>query len=88
MSTQGNGAEKWTACEHGVIADRIKSHGNFYVCAAIDPDNADQKNAMKQIAAVPELLEVAQIAASSIQVDRVALMDAARAAIAKAKGNP
>src|ERR1043166_1324251 len=36
----------WKAAEMGVIADTITSHGNFYVCSLIEPDNPeDQANA-------------------------------------------
>jgi len=33
----------WTASELGVIADKCTSHGNFYVCSLIDPDNDEDK---------------------------------------------
>ncbi len=46
----------WKACEHGVIADTITSHGNFYVASAIDPENAEDKANMLLLAAAPDLL--------------------------------
>ncbi len=50
----------WKACEHGVIADTMTSHGNFYVASAIDPDNAEDKANMQLISACPELLAVVE----------------------------
>ena len=47
----------WAAVEHGVICEKCTSHGNFYVCGLIDPDNDEDKANARLIAAAPELLE-------------------------------
>lgn len=39
------------AVELGIIAEKITSHGNFYVCSLIEPDNDEDKANARRLAA-------------------------------------
>lgn len=87
----------WEAVEIGVIAQKITSHGNFYICSLIDPENEEDKANARLIAAAPELLEALKQIANHFDMDgygpdawkklALEMAETARAAIARAEGN-
>ena len=85
----------WEATEMGVIAQVCTSHGNFYTCALIDPDNNEDKANAMLIAAAPEMLQALKHALDFIHslpyehsnCPSTKLQDELFDTIAKAEGN-
>jgi len=59
----------WMAAEMGVIANGLTTHGNFYVCSLIDPNNEEDKANARLIAAAPDMLEALKLAYGRIKHD-------------------
>lgn len=94
---KGHSPLPWKACELGVIAENITSHGNFYIATIIEPAKKEDKaNAALIVRAVNSL--DSSIAAMEAALKRLQLeanyetrfsqtMDTLRAAITLARGN-